>query len=123
MQAEREVTVNKACQEKWQSQDRKYEDLLYNACESRSDAKQSFESGPFSAHSAKHIIICTAQDGNGKIKENEGKPMENVAKTGLEKLRTRLVGVGPGGTRGAVLSSASRAFRICIGFRKSANLL
>ena len=24
----REVTVNKACQEKWQSQDRKYENLL-----------------------------------------------------------------------------------------------
>ena len=28
MQADREVTVNKACQEKWQSQGRKYENLL-----------------------------------------------------------------------------------------------
>ena len=64
MQAEREVTVSKACQEKWQSQDRKYENFPPNACESRSDAKQSFESGPFSAHSAKHTNFCTAQGGN-----------------------------------------------------------
>ena len=64
MQAEREVTVNTACQEKWQSQDRKYEDVLQNLCERRSDAKQSFESGPFSAHSANPIIFCTAQGGN-----------------------------------------------------------
>ena len=34
-----EVTVNRASQEQWQNQDRKYENLIENACESRSDDK------------------------------------------------------------------------------------
>jgi len=64
MQAEREMTVNKACQEKRQSQDRKYENSLSNACESKSDAKRSFQNGSFSVHLVKHTIFCTAQSGN-----------------------------------------------------------
>ena len=39
VQAGMEVTVNRASQEQWQDQDRKYEKLLENACQSRSDAK------------------------------------------------------------------------------------
>ena len=53
-----ELTVNRASQEQWQNQDRKYENLLENACENRNDAKQGFQSGPFSAQSAKHIIFA-----------------------------------------------------------------
>ena len=34
-----EVAVNRASQERWQNQDRKYENLRENACESRSDDK------------------------------------------------------------------------------------
>ena len=64
MQAEREVTVSKACQEKWQNQDRKYENRLENACENRSDAKQGFQNGQFSAQFAKHSVFCTALGGN-----------------------------------------------------------
>ena len=33
VQAGMEVAVNRASQEQWQNQDRKYEDLLENACE------------------------------------------------------------------------------------------
>ena len=64
VQAGMEVTVNRASQEQWQNQDRKYENQFENACENRSDAKQGFQSGPFSAQSAKYIIFCTAQGGN-----------------------------------------------------------
>ena len=39
VQAGMEETVNRASQEQWQNQDRKYENLLENACESRSDDK------------------------------------------------------------------------------------
>ena len=39
VQAGMEVTVNRASQEPWQNQDGKYETMLENACESRSDAK------------------------------------------------------------------------------------
>ena len=63
-QAGIEVTVNRASQEQWQNQDRKYENLLEKACENRSHAKQGFQSGPFSAQSAKHIIFCTAPGGH-----------------------------------------------------------
>ena len=65
MQAEGKMKVNKACQEKWQSQDRKYENLLQNACESKSDAEQNFQTGPFSAHSAKHIIFLQFRSESG----------------------------------------------------------
>ena len=63
VQAGMEVTVNRASQEQWQNQDRKYEKLLENACESRSDDKYGFQNEPFSAQSAKYIIFCTAQGG------------------------------------------------------------
>ena len=39
VQAGIEVAVNRASQEQWQNQEPKYENLLENACESRSDAK------------------------------------------------------------------------------------
>jgi hypothetical protein len=39
VQAGMEETVNRASQEQWQNQDRKYENLLENACESRSNDK------------------------------------------------------------------------------------
>ena len=39
VQAGIEVTINRASQEQWQNQDRKYENLLENACESRSNDK------------------------------------------------------------------------------------
>ena len=58
-----EVTANRASQEQWQNQDRKYENLLENTCENRSDDKYGFQSGPFSAQSAKYVIFCTAQGG------------------------------------------------------------
>ena len=68
VQAGMEETVNRASQEQWQNQDRKYENLLENVCENRSDAKHGFQSGPFSAQSVKHGIFCTAQGGNGPPK-------------------------------------------------------
>ena len=68
VQAGIEVTVNKASQEQWQNQHRRYENLFENACENRSNAKQGFHSEPFSAQSAKHIIFCTAQGGNASPK-------------------------------------------------------
>ena len=37
-QAGMEVTVNRASKEQWQNQGRKYENLVENACENRSDA-------------------------------------------------------------------------------------
>ena len=43
------LAVNRASQEQWQNQDRKYENVLKNVCQSRSDAKYGFPSGPFSA--------------------------------------------------------------------------
>ena len=64
VQAGIEVTVNTASQEQWQNQSQKYENVLENACENRGNAKQGFQSGPFSDQSAKHIIFCTAQGGN-----------------------------------------------------------
>ena len=67
-QARREVTVNRASQEQWQNQDRRYENLPENACENKSDAKQGFQSGPRSAQSAKYTIFCTAQGGNASPK-------------------------------------------------------
>ena len=42
VQAGMEETVNRASQEQWQNQDRKYENLLENACENTGDVKQSF---------------------------------------------------------------------------------
>ena len=39
VQAGMEVMVNRASKEQWQNQDRKYENLLENACESRSNDK------------------------------------------------------------------------------------
>ena len=57
VQAGIEVTVNTASQEQWQNQIRQYENAIENA-------KQGFQSGPFSIQSAKHIIFCTAQGGN-----------------------------------------------------------
>ena len=39
VQAGIEVTVTRASQEQWQNQDRKYENLVENVCESRSGAK------------------------------------------------------------------------------------
>ena len=39
VQAGMEETVNRASQEQWQNQDRKYENLLENAFESRSNDK------------------------------------------------------------------------------------
>ena len=75
MQTGIEVTVNRASQEQWQNQDRKYENLLENACENRGNAKQGFQSGPFSAQSAKHIIFCTAQGGNASPKMVVLKPV------------------------------------------------
>ena len=39
VQAEMEVTVNRASQEQLQNQHRKYENLFENACESRSNDK------------------------------------------------------------------------------------
>ena len=75
VQAGIEVTVTRASQEQWQNQDRKYENLLENVCENRSDAKQGFQSGPFSAQSAKHIIFCTAQGGNAPPKVVVLKPV------------------------------------------------
>ena len=68
VQAGMEVTVNRASQEQWQNQDRKYKNLLENVCENRSDAEHGFQSGPFSAQSAKHFIFCTAQGGNASPK-------------------------------------------------------
>ena len=68
VQAGMELTVNRVSQEQWQNQDRKYENLLENTCENKSNAKQGFQSGPFSAQSAKHIIFCTAQGGNAPLK-------------------------------------------------------
>ena len=71
VQAGIKVSVKTAPQEQWQNQSRKYENALENACENRGNAKQSFQSGPFSAQSAKHIIFCTAQGGNASP-ENGG---------------------------------------------------
>ena len=34
-----EATVNRASQEQWQNQDRKYENLIENACESKGNDK------------------------------------------------------------------------------------
>ena len=74
VQAGIEVTVNRASQEQWQNQDRKHENLLEHACENKSNAKQGFQSGPFSAQSAKHIIFCTAEGGNASPKVGVLKP-------------------------------------------------
>ena len=75
VQAGIEVTVNRASQEQWQNHNRKYENLLVNACESSSDDNYGFQSGPFSAQSAKHIIFCTAQGGKAPPKVVVLKPV------------------------------------------------
>ena len=68
VQAGIEVTVNKASQEQWQNQDRKYENLLDNVCENKSNAKRGLQSGQFSVQSAKRIIFCTARGGKASPK-------------------------------------------------------
>ena len=68
VQAGIEVTVNTASEEQWQNQSQKYENAFENACENRGSAKQGFQSGPFSAQSAKHMPFCTAKGGNASPK-------------------------------------------------------
>ena len=75
VQAGIEVTVNTASQGQWQNQSQKYENVLENACENTGNAKEGFQSGPFSAQSAKHIIFCTAQSGNASPKMAVLKPV------------------------------------------------
>ena len=75
VQAGMAVTGNRASQEQWQNQDRKYENLLENTCENISNAKQSFQGGPFSAQSVKNTIFCTAQGGNASPKVAVLKPL------------------------------------------------
>ena len=75
VQAGIEVRASKASQEQWQNQSPKYENVLQNACENTGNVKEGFQSGPFSAQSAKHMIFCTAQGGNGPPKVAVLKPL------------------------------------------------